>query len=568
MNISLSIGLRDQKPWIFVQQSGGISMITRDVLANAVNGIDGAQLVTMTLSNSKLQAFWILPLSSHDSFCAKKHHSSIKNIEPVPALLLANILKQQTTVRDELANEKLRSLESYQKLYSYQKRGVEFIVHNKGRGLIGDEMGLGKTFQAAVLMQYYGVSSLVICPASLKANWKNEYKEVCGGDLHVLQNGKSVFERTSVISYGLLTSKSISNRIPQFEMLVIDESHYIKTQTSKRTKIITKLAKKAKFVILLSGTPSSRAHELFSQLRVVAPSFFKNFFPFQGRVAKDDKRFFFASRYCDPQKVFIGRGKYGFTFNGITRPWELHAMLQYYMIRRMKEVVLKDLPEKMRQKVILENLSTKKTVYFKEQLLEIEDSRATNGSRQAECRLMELVRETAKMKEKFIVAYIKHLLSEDSTNKYLLFAHHHAVLDAICAVLTGLDKKFISIDGRTKATDRQSLVDTFQVDPAVSCAVLGITSAGTGLNLFAANIVVFTELLWNAKSMLQAEDRSHRIGQQRPVTIKYLILGGSTDDLVWLSLNSKIKATSAVLDNKRQYLQAERLIVPKKQKIQ
>lgn len=142
----------------------------------------------------------------------------------------------------------------------------------------------------------------------------------------------------------------------------------------------------------------------------------------------------------------------------------------------------------------------------------------------------------------------------NDTDKVIIFCHHHMIHDAIKNTMSTYKVNFITIDGRTKTSDRQSRVSSFQNDENIKIAILGIKSAGTGLNLFRANMIVFTELLWNQKDMLQAEDRAHRIGQERTLTIKYLLLGGSTDDIIWMSLNSKVNVTSIVLDNKRTYL--------------
>ena len=97
---------------------------------------------------------------------------------------------------------------------------------------------------------------------------------------------------------------------------------------------------------------------------------------------------------------------------------------------------------------------------------------------------------------------------------------------------------------------RAALVARFQTDPRVTYAVLSIKAAGTGLNLFAGNTVVFVELLWNVKDMLQSEDRAHRLGQTKPVTVYYLLINNSVDSLMWQSLNSQVKNMSLVVDNK------------------
>jgi SWI/SNF-related matrix-associated actin-dependent regulator 1 of chromatin subfamily A len=561
MNVELTLGQWARSDWVFVIQvnekdglhiGGGLQFqFTRDILNKVLEKVHGAKVVDMKLFRI-LESFWIVPLSCHAELCSLLKRAKVV-VSPIPQELFA-ALRTRSTMLDMTT---LESLECYKKLYNYQKEGVSFIYQHGGRGIIGDEMGLGKTYQAATLIRFYDVSTLVVCPASLKVNWKEEFAELCNDDLHVLNSCKDDFKRKNVMSYGLLTSKKMASKLTHFEMLVLDESHYVKNMASKRTKLIIKLAKKAKYVILLSGTPSSRSSELFSQLKMVSAEHFKTFFPWQGR--QNPGVFYFASRYCKPEKVFIGRNKFNYRFNGSERSWELYALLSHYMIRRNKELVLTELPPLLRQKITLENLSVTKQKFFDKSLKDIERVREKQGARSAEIQLMQLVNATAVIKVKHVLAYLKHVLEiKTDENKFLIFAHHHLILDAISEMLTEVNIKHICFDGRTKSECRQVLVKDFQTDESIKFAVLGINAAGIGLNLYKANIVIFAELIWSQEAMLQCEARAHRIGQENTVTIKYLLLGGSTDDLIWMSLNSKVKNTAAVLDNKRKYLHAEK----------
>lgn len=496
------------------------------------------------------EPYWLVPVSSHDELCIVLEANDIQVIH------LPHTIQKLIRISDSKTPTSLTELKSYSRLYPYQKEGVDFVINHGGRAIIGDEMGLGKTYQAGVIMNYYNVSSLIVCPASLRVNWQKEYKDISGNTLYIMKDGKSEFQNQCVISYSLLTSKKVKDRIPQFDLLILDESHYIKSQKSQRTKLLTKIAKKCKYILLLSGTPSSKSEELFSQLKIVEHTLFKSFYPWKGRGIKG--MFYFGSRYCNPEEVFIGRGRTQFKFNGDERSWELYAILKHFMIRRTKDVVLKDLPPKLRQRLVLDELSDAKTTWFKRELKKVDHIRDNEGARSAEFKLMELVNETSKIKQKFIINYIKHIIfsSEQSDDKILIFAHHHGILDAISELLQEQNQKHICIDGRTTSSRRQNLVDIFQNDKSVKYAVLGVKATGCGLNLYKANIVIFAELLWNQKDMLQAEDRAHRIGQERRVTVKYLILQGSTDDIIWQSINSKVRNSASVLDNKRTYMKA------------
>jgi len=177
------------------------------------------------------------------------------------------------------------------------------------------------------------------------------------------------------------------------------------------------------------------------------------------------------------------------------------------------------------------------------------------------------VSKTADAKLKPTLTYIKDLVqSEMDTgfpNKILLFAYRHQMLDGIMQVLNNAGVDYINIDGRTPntGTTRQALVDRFQQTQSLRFAVLSIEAAGTGINLFKANMVIFAELTWNTKTLAQAEDRAHRNGQLSRVAVRYLVLDGSTDCLAWESMASKFKNMAAVLDNEQKTMQASKSVI-------
>jgi hypothetical protein len=143
-------------------------------------------------------------------------------------------------------------------------------------------------------------------------------------------------------------------------------------------------------------------------------------------------------------------------------------------------------------------------------------------------------------------AYVRAQLA--SGGKVLVFAHHLAVLDALCEALVADGVRHIRIDGATGNEARAAHVAAFQREPDVRCAVLSINAAGVGLTLTAAWLVVFAELSWSVASMQQAEDRAHRIGQRRAVEVVYLLMRQSIDDLIWPTVNRKLDTVSRALD--------------------
>ncbi|CAM9436857.1 unnamed protein product, partial [Hapterophycus canaliculatus] len=164
--------------------------------------------------------------------------------------------------------------------------------------------------------------------------------------------------------------------------------------------------------------------------------------------------------------------------------------------------------------------------------------------------LMKLFADTGTAKIPAVIRHVSDVLADEMTGgKVLVFAHHRNVLDALerAVVKTGR-VEYIRIDGRTKPKDRQDLVDTFQNNPSVRVALLGLTAAGIGITLTAASRVVFAELYWTPAQLLQAEDRCHRIGQATVVKVQYLVAKGSLDDALWPLIQEKIKLLGAMVE--------------------
>jgi SWI/SNF-related matrix-associated actin-dependent regulator of chromatin subfamily A-like protein 1 len=467
--------------------------------------------------------------------------------------------------QSEVDEKVLSECKSYSTLRDFQKTAVRFVISAGGRAINASEMGTGKTATAICICEYFQAidnsnRQLIICPASLRANWRSEFSKFEGSKPAVIYSAKDPIpdKERFVVSYNLVATPKLQEKLKQcsIDLLILDESHYVKNADAKRTKVILALAKKAKRVILLSGTPSSRSADLYAQLRMLDPKRFSKFFPFPlWRIPHQDE-FYFASRYCDPQKIQMGRTVV-MTYKGNTKSHELHSLLSMYMTRTTKAQALKDLPPKTRERIVVEELDAKAALDFEEKMALIEEARKGPNPRSADHKLMELVRETCKRKVNYVGAFVAELATQESDDKFLIFAHHHEMLDKLSQVLTDAEQKFVQIDGRTDTKKRQALVDSFQTDPFIKFAVLGISAAGVGLNLFAANRILFAELVFSDKDHLQCEDRAHRQGLTRPVLVQYLILEGSTDDLIWNAVSGKVRATAAVVDNKKRFFTSE-----------
>ncbi|ORX43772.1 hypothetical protein BCR36DRAFT_303036 [Piromyces finnis] len=399
------------------------------------------------------------------------------------------------------------------KLMRFQFMGVRDAILKCGRVFLCDEMGLGKTIQALAICSYYKNDwpCLIICPSSLRLTWASEIKKWLNldeDDIQVIFTTKDSLRKTSkivILSYDIISRKGIEDQIKsiKFNVVVADESHYLKNKDAKRTKIICPIIKNSKYALLLTGTPAlSRPIELYTQLNSLIPRAISN--PIK-----------FGLRYCDAKET-----KFGWDFNGSSNLSELKQLLEKtVMIRRLKKDVLEELPAKVRQCIMID--------IPKKSLKEID--KLMNESKKLDISINKMKysnNETAKKKLEMQKKAL--LLYNSSDSKFIVFAHHQELLNGITEyVEKKLKAQYIRIDGETKQNIRQNLCDKFQEIPNIRIAILAITAAGVGLTLSKADFVVFAELFWNPAQLLQGEDRAHRIGRIESVHVKYIIANGT-----------------------------------------
>lgn len=409
-------------------------------------------------------------------------------------------------------------------LYDFQKEGVLSAIR-WGRACLFDEMGLGKTVQALMLLQHYKGRSLVICPSYLTLNWVRE-GEAWGVRLNRVKNGKApIPEGNVVISYDL-AAKRVSE-LGSFRTVCCDESHYLKSHRSKRTKRIKPLVLRTPHAFLLSGTPAAnRPVELYSQISMVQPKCFGTYTQF-------------VNRYCGAKQTPFG---YVDT-SGATRKKELAFRLKKTcMIRRLKRDVLSDLPPKTRTRVNLECPGSKEIRLGRARWSEInalEPDVPADLVLERQRLVSELFRATCLAKRECVRRYL-----EDLPPNVIIFAYHQAMLDLICETLD-----CIRIDGGTPMEDRQPALDKF-ISGEVPYAALSIKAAGTGLTITSCSTVVFAELYYVPGDLLQAEDRVHRISQSNPVDVRYLCADNTLDDHVWRMVHRKLRVTDSCLDGR------------------
>ncbi|XP_072435773.1 DNA annealing helicase and endonuclease ZRANB3 isoform X2 [Chiloscyllium punctatum] len=452
-----------------------------------------------------------------------------------------------------------------QRLLPFQKEGIKFGIERNGRCMIADEMGLGKTIQAIALAYLYKQEwpLLIVVPSSLKYPWIEEIEkwitELNPDNLNLIESkndiGRIPTSKITILGYGLLTNdaQTLVDALYEqnFQVVIVDESHYIKSRNAARSTILVPIVQKAARAVLLTGTPAlSRPEELFMQIDALHPRKFGTWTDY-------------AKKYCNAHLRYFGK-RAQWDCKGASNLDELHRYLSRIMIRRMKDEVLSQLPPKIRQQIPFD-LSKEATKEMNGSIEEWEKLMRELYSSSAETdnpfiQVMGLVtrmyKQTAVAKAGAVKDYIKMML-RDTKLKFLVFAHHLTMLQACTEAAIESKARYIRIDGSVPSSERINLVHQYQNDPETQVAILSIKAAGQGLTFTAATHVVFAELFWDPGHLLQAEDRAHRIGQCSSVHVHYLIARGTLDSLMWSMLKRKTRVTSNTLNGIKQHLEVE-----------
>jgi SWI/SNF-related matrix-associated actin-dependent regulator 1 of chromatin subfamily A len=428
----------------------------------------------------------------------------------------------------------------------FQKKGVRKIDRFKGRALLADEMGLGKTFQA-IWWNYWRNPDqvlIVVCPASLKLNWKKE----CWTHFRMrseIINGRKIpkwFQFKKDRPVKIINYQILKEWVPALKALgpvcvIVDESHNIKNRRTQSFSNVRKLAKKIKHRIVISGTPlTNRPAELWTSLYIANPKLFPHFIPF-------------AFQFCAPKRT-----RWGWDYSGARNLDKLHNILKTnVMIRRLKKNVLKQLPDKVRRVIPLTLDPADMKEYEKANntfirwLAAISKTKARRASKnKALVQIGYLTRLAANLKMKLVLDWIDNFLAS-TDEKLVVMGWHQKILDQICERYN--PSLWVRVSGNVvKMTDRHAAVNKFQKNPKVRLFVGNIKAAGTGLTLTSSASCVFVECPFTPGDLIQAEDRIHRIGQKKKCMIYYLVAADTIEPKICNIIQRKQKILSSALD--------------------
>lgn len=423
-------------------------------------------------------------------------------------------------------------------LFPYQAEGRDFLAA-RPRALLADGMGLGKTPQAIRACDEVGARRVaVICPAIARINWRREFD----------QWGWIVGRQVFIESYDKVAKKTDAYeaiKAMRPDVLILDEAHYLKSRTAKRTKAIygqwgrgDGLIAHAERVWLLTGTPAPNdVSELYSHLKALWPE----------RLPAPGSFEIFIKEYC-----YFDSTPFGIKILGNKNVKELRSRLAPIMLRRKAEDVLKDLPPISWRDVAIEaeqawaELKHARQLESLPEVAEVLEAIKNDKPLPDSVAMASVRRLTGMAKVQAVGKLLVEELDDKAYDKVIVFAHHKDVISDLAHLLNRFGA--VTITGETPPAARQSAIDRFQSDPTCRVFIGNIQACSTAVTLHAANQVVFVEASWTPSDNAQAAKRAHRIGQTRPVLVRMFGLAGSIDEAVTRVLARKSRMISELLE--------------------
>lgn len=516
---------------------------------------------------------------------------------------------------------------------AFQRAGIEYAIQ-RHRTLIADPPGLGKTIQAIGTHNVVKTERvLVVCPASLKVNWSREWKrwDVHGKTVGIAMSvpkREPIYEADGtrardpftdaplsrswtehdwpdtdvvIINYDMLIAFDSQVKAIKWDMVVFDEAHLLKTATAVRTmcvfggkkkarkkdgKVVEKMKRldpiRAERHLYLTGTPIlSKPVELWNLIKACDPRGL-------GRSWEE-----FVHQYCAAYDEMVSDTQTRLVTDGASNLDELNRLMrERFMVRRDKRAVLKELPDKTRELIMLpvdklekplkkEKTRVEKALEGFEAMLGVSEDdnpfryidvidmlssklAAALDSQDSEepdwnaavrsltepeqimfTELSEAREEVALAKVGLVVDHVKKLV--ESEEPVILFGYHKSVIDETRDRLEKAGIRVGVVTGAVAPNKRQAVVDQFQ-DGEIDVIIGNILAMGVGFTLTRARFVVFAELDWVPALIEQAEDRAWRHGQKNAVLIQHLVVDGSIESRMAMALLEKMGVIFEALD--------------------
>ncbi len=420
---------------------------------------------------------------------------------------------------------------------NHQKEAIQKLVENK-RYVLADDMGLGKTTSTIIAALESGAKKiLIICPASLKINWQREIENYTQRSVYISEGKNFSTEHDFVIiNYDIIKNfhdpkKKDDSQILRagFDLVVIDEAHYIKNPQAQRTKLINDFVKRVDRLWLLTGTPmTSRPIDYYNLLNLVDSPVAKNWMAY-------------VIRYCEGYQFKVGARKV-WNVMGASNLEELRDRTSNMVLRRLKENVL-DLPDKIITPVYLRLKSKKYEEVMGDYYNWYEKNPDESKSLTVQfTKLTEVRQVIANEKVLNTIELAENIIEQGK--KVIIFCNFTNSLEQI---VRHFGKAAVRLDGSMSKPDRQNSVDKFQNDDKVKVFVGNIKAAGVGITLTAAEAVIMNDLSFLPSDHSQAEDRAYRYGQKNNVLVYYPIFENTIEGIIYDILNKKKQVIATVM---------------------
>lgn len=462
--------------------------------------------------------------------------------------------------RREWKKEALVDIPMKRPLRAYQTIGAQFMYKAR-RVLNADGMGAGKTSQTigAILlnkMDNRGHKTLIIAPSSMKGAWYNEIKTVTDELNPVILDSKmekrfKVYEEeisrydVLIISFdGFLADYDEIAKVFKPDIIVIDECHRIANRQNKITQALIggKNVKKTfsmmcnpHSVYLLTGTPiSNKLEDLYAMLKFIDPGIFSwTGFGNRYTIVEEGQRWLHnggVSRPITFQKIV-----------GYRNEKELKAKLSLHMIRRTKDEILPELPEKVFETVEIELDKEERKIYndlrddYKTSIrgkeIAVTDALTWMTRAQQIANSLETVPGSGTKKSSKLAELIRIAEAEAPNRKIIIFSKYKTMTNIIERELRHLSP--LHLNGDVPSEERTEMINKFQTDPQYRVFISTIKAGGVGITLTAADLVIFYDIAFTPAANAQAADRAHRIGQKNSVLVLVLRAKDTVDERVF-----------------------------------
>ncbi|MDE6655663.1 MAG: DEAD/DEAH box helicase, partial [Anaeroplasmataceae bacterium] len=411
-------------------------------------------------------------------------------------------------------------------------------------GILADDMGLGKTLEIISFLAKDKVCAptLIVCPMSLIYNWQNECQKwnldipvrlIIGGAIereNLIRDIQYKEKAIYITSYDSLR-RDMNLYTSKFRAIVADEAQYIKNQNALKTAAIKKIKSELRFA--LTGTPIENGlADLWSIFDYLMPGYLSNYHHFKTRY----------------EALIMEKDEETLT--------QLKKRVQPFILRRTKQDVLKDLPEKI-EEVYYCKMEGKQAELYQTYVEKIKNDLEEEGNhvlamitrlRQI-CISPQLIYEEEVSSAKLNLALELITRAISSNHRILLFSQFASIFPILEPMLKAEGISYYILDGTTPSQKRIELVEGFNTNPSIKVFMVSLKAGGTGLNLTGADMVIHLDPWWNVSAEHQATDRAYRIGQTKNVHVIKLVCMNSIEEKVMLLQYLKSDLSEQILPN-------------------